>query len=145
MKVFISHNIANKAFAREMGALLVLDGIDVWFDEWAISAGDSIVGGVERGLQGSSHLLLLWSRHAKRSRWVTSELRSALVRSMSKGKPKIVPMLLDSTPLPPLLRDLKYIRRNRDLEANHRTLILELTGRAPQDSYLRNCHCRPRC
>ena len=137
MKIFLSHNQADKHLAREFGALLVLEGLDVWFDEWAISAGDSITGSIEKGLRGCSHLVLLWSKNARRSRWVTAELRASLVRSMKTGKPKIVPVRLDATPLPILLRDLKYIQKSRNVEETRRTLILELTGKAPEDTYLR--------
>jgi hypothetical protein len=137
MKVFLSHNKADKRAAREFAAVLALEGIDVWFDEWTISAGDSIVGSIEQGLRQSSHLLLLWSKHAKRSKWVTAELRAALVRSLSKGKIRIIPICLDGTPLPPLLRDLKYIRKKRSADATRRELVLAVTGQAPKDAYLR--------
>ena len=47
MRCFLSHNMANKQVARSVGAHLTLSGIDVWFDEWEILAGDSIP--IQRG------------------------------------------------------------------------------------------------
>ena len=40
--VFLSYNKANVTVARSVGAHLSLAGVEVWFDEWKISAGDSI-------------------------------------------------------------------------------------------------------
>jgi len=137
VKVFLSHNKSDKRFARELAAVLALEGIDVWFDEWTISAGDSIVGGVEKGLLKSTHLLLVWSKHARRSRWVTAELRAVLAHSLSTGKTRIVPICIDGTPLPPLLRDVKCIRKARSAATTRRELVLTITGKAPKDTYLR--------
>lgn len=33
--------------------LLVEQGVDVWFDEWELRPGDSIVGGIEEGLSNA--------------------------------------------------------------------------------------------
>jgi TIR domain-containing protein len=47
---FLSHNRADREVARSIGAHRVLTGIDVWFDEWEIQAGDSIPGKLNEGL-----------------------------------------------------------------------------------------------
>lgn len=44
MRSFLSYNKADNEVARSIGAHMVLAGIDVWFDEWEIQAGDSIPG-----------------------------------------------------------------------------------------------------
>ncbi|MBV9613321.1 MAG: toll/interleukin-1 receptor domain-containing protein [Acidobacteriaceae bacterium] len=50
MRCFLSHNKADKPIARSIGSHLQLSGIEVWFDEWEIRAGDSIPGKLNDGL-----------------------------------------------------------------------------------------------
>ena len=57
MRCFLSHNIADKDVARSLGAHMTLTGIDVWFDEWEIQAGDSVPGKLNKG---SAHSIRLW-------------------------------------------------------------------------------------
>jgi len=108
-KVFISHNKADKAIARAVGAQLLLLGVDVWFDEWSIEPGDSIPAEINAGLGSFTYLVLIWSANAASSRWVQGELDSATMRLMSSGDARVIPCLLDSTALPPLIAPFKGI------------------------------------
>lgn len=60
--VFISHNKADKSIAREIGLFLTSENINVWFDEWNISAGESITEQVNLGLHDCTHFIILWSK-----------------------------------------------------------------------------------
>src|SRR5437867_13240136 len=110
MSTFLSHNSSDKEVAREIAMFLAAENITVWFDEWQISAGDSIVAKIEEGLKDCSHFVILWSQNASTSSWVRRELRSVLARAIETGVPKVIPVRLDATPLPELLADLRYIR-----------------------------------
>lgn len=107
MKVFISHNKANKATARLVAQLLVGQGSDIWFDEWDLQPGDSIAGGIEAGLQDADVFLLLWSKRASDSNWVGAEYKAFLHRKIADEGLRIVPIGLDETPFPPLVTDYK--------------------------------------
>lgn len=127
MRCFLSHNKTDKEVARSIGAHMVLTGIDVWFDEWEIQAGDTIPGKLNDGLSAFDAFVLLWSANANRSKWVRQELHSAIMRGMKDGSAKIVPCLLDQTPLPPLISD----RRGVDFSDFHKgveELLGDLTG-----------------
>jgi hypothetical protein len=127
MRCFLSHNKADKEVARAIGAHMTLSGMDVWFDEWEIRAGDSIPGKLNEGLQGFEAFVLVWSAHAHNSNWVRQELSTAIMRAMNEQSAKIVPCLLDETPLPPLIAD----RRGIDFTDRHEgiaELIGDLTG-----------------
>jgi hypothetical protein len=127
MRCFLSYNKANKDVARSIGAHMVLSGLDVWFDEWTIQAGDSIPGKLNEGLAGFDAFVLLWSADSNRSNWVRQELNSALMRAMEDVSVKIIPCLLDSTPVPALISD----RRRIDFGDSHKgidELLGDLTG-----------------
>lgn len=127
LRVFLSHNKADKEIARPLGAYLVLAGTDVWFDEWEIQAGDSIPGKLNEGLADFDVFLLLWSKHAARSKWVRRELESAIHRSIESGSARVVPCLLDETPLPQIIRDIKGEDFSQPTEAIPR-LVDDLMG-----------------
>ncbi len=86
-----------------------LSGADVWFDEWEIRAGDSIPGKVNDALETVDTVVLLWSADADRSKWVRAEFETALARGMEDGSLRVIPVLLDDTPLPALLRRIRWV------------------------------------
>jgi hypothetical protein len=137
MLIFLSHNKADRDSAREIALFLVAENINVWFDEWEISAGDSIVEQINSGLLGASHFIILWSSHALSSHWVRRELESALAQAITKSKPRVLPIILDNTPLPPLIADLKYIRYSGGNEDDRIELISAITGRKPSRNFIK--------
>jgi len=138
MKVFLSHNKADKDIARTLAALLVADGVDVWFDEWSIAAGDSIVEEINEGLRHCTHFVILWSTNASGSNWVRRELASTLSKAISSKSPRVVPVVLDDTPLPELLADIKYISlKGGDPREGLLVVAKELTGKTHVVDYIR--------
>ena len=135
--VFLSHNSKDKRIAAEIGLFLAAEGESVWFDAWKIPVGKSITASVSEGLATSSHLLLLWSRNATRSRWVRREVFTALSEEIESGEIAIVPVCLDQTPLPPLLKDLKYLRYEGGTEADRRQIVSAILGRNPSEAFTR--------
>ena len=67
MLAFISHNKADKATARLLATALVETGVSVWFDEWNLRPGDSIVGGIEGGISQCDVFVISWSFKAQQS------------------------------------------------------------------------------
>ena len=61
MHCFVSYNKSDKGVARSIGAHMSLVGIDVWFDEWEVQAGDSIPGKLNEGLANFDAFVLVWS------------------------------------------------------------------------------------
>lgn len=107
MKVFISHNKADKICSRLLAIALVEQGIGVWFDEWDIRPGQSIIGGLSAGLDDSDVFMLVWSAHASKSNWVGTEIRAYLTRRVSDDSLRIIPILLDVTSLPVLVAEYR--------------------------------------
>jgi|ERR1035437_2595003 hypothetical protein len=135
--VFLSHNSKDKPAARELGLFLVAEGVNVWFDEWKIPPGRSIAANVSDALANSSHFLLIWSCHAKRSRWVRKEIFSALSDDIENGQPTVIPVCLDKTPLPALLRDVKYLRYDGGTEQDRFRIVSAVLDRHPSEEFTR--------
>ena len=103
--MFVSHNKADKAIARSLAQALIDQGISVWFDEWKLKPGDSITGGIEDGIADADLVAVIWSKNAAKSKWVKAELQASIYRRISDGSVRVVPVMLDETPLPVLLAD----------------------------------------
>jgi hypothetical protein len=130
MNVFISHNSRGKDSARLLAIALVEQGVNVWFDEWAIRPGDSITGGIETGLSEADVFVLVWSANAKKSNWVGTEVRAYLRRRVDDETLRIVPVMLDTTPLPTLVAD--YRGFSLDSGKTMDEIASEITGK-PSD------------
>jgi hypothetical protein len=163
VKIFVSHNWADKETARLLAKELVARGIDVWFDEWQIKPGDSITGGVESGISQCELFVLLWSDRAARSNWVETELRAALKRRIDDQNFRVIPVMLDETPLPTLVADYRgfSLLKSSDLEfiaseisgddsaldtvqRLQRRLLELVVNEFPEDDSIRALLC-PRC
>jgi hypothetical protein len=107
--VFLSHNHRDKDFVRSLAAQLRLVGVDVWLDEWEIEPGDRIPTKISSALELAETVVVIWSANAAASRWVDAELASALEADLSSGSSRVVPVRLDDTPLPALLRSVAWI------------------------------------
>ena len=127
MNVFISHNKADKETARLLAMALVEQGVNVWFDVWAIRPGESITGGIEKGLSNANVFALVWSINANASNWVGTELRAYLRRRVDDDSLRIVPVMVDDTPLPTLVADYRGFRLGPDTTLD--TIAAEITGR----------------
>jgi len=107
MHAFLSYNKADREIARRLGVQLILAGADLWFDQWEIRAGDSIPGKLNEGLTTFDTFVLLWSQHAEKSGWVRAELEAAIQRGINNPHIRIIPVRLDVSEMPALLRTRK--------------------------------------
>jgi len=138
MLALISHNKKDELPAHEVAIFLAAESVPLWFDEWEIQAGDSIVGKIEEALASCSHFVLLWSASASGLDWVRRELRAALAKAIKAGAPRIIPVRLDDTPLPELLADIRSIRYSGGSEEFRSELIRSITGKGASGNLIRS-------
>lgn len=98
MQIFISHSWRNKTFADKLSRDLE-GAVDIWIDHQQTKPGEEIGADIKEGLASSDLVVLVWSQHAKASKWVAQEIGYAL----KKGIP-VIPCLVDKTPLPESLK-----------------------------------------
>ena len=135
--MFISHCSADKQIANEVALFLVSEYIDVFYDEWDIAAGMSIIERIEKGLIECQFFILIWSQNAENSNWVNTEWKAALSKSIRKGVPIVIPIIVDSTSVPELLNDIKHLNFNDGIEETRSDLIYAILKRKPSNNYIK--------
>ena len=95
--VFVSHNGHQKNWVR--GARTTVEGprACVFFDEDSIDPGEDIIAGIERGLIGSRHVVLVITPTAVASRWVAMETASTVFSDPDSRSRRLIPVLLEPT------------------------------------------------
>jgi hypothetical protein len=91
--VFISHAWEDKeAVARPLAHKLSEAGINVWYDEFALTLGDSLRRSIDRGLAVSRYGLVILSPDFFNKGWPQRELDGLTTREIRSGK-VILPVL----------------------------------------------------
>lgn len=96
--VFVSYSRKDSDRIQQAVALLEAGGARVFRDIDDIEFGDDWEEVITRKLQECERVMIFWSANAKASEWVGREYSIALTQQK-----RMVPVLLDSTPLPPEL------------------------------------------
>ena len=121
--VFLSHSSKDKVVVRELAAKLKADGVRVWFDEWEIQFGDSILSKIEQGLEESRILILAMSANAFGSDWVSLERGTAMFRDPQNKQRRFIPLRLDDSEIKDTLKQFLYVDwRKKDNKEYHRLL-----------------------
>ncbi len=121
-RIFISHSSEDSPLAREIEADLRKAGVEVWVDDRSIRAGDNLPDEISKALSWCNTLLLVWSKTSAESFWVNLEWTNAL--TLQK---RIIPLLLDETPLPPILSHRIYVK-SLNTQERRSELLRALSG-----------------
>jgi len=112
---FLSHSSVDKRLVREVAVMLHSLGIETWFDEWQMRAGDSVIGKIQEGLASAESIVIFLSSRSLESPWLNAELEAALHEQIaSKKYDAIIPVVLDGCELPILLRNYCRIEGGTD-------------------------------
>jgi TIR domain len=121
-KAFISYVAADKEFVRRLAKELNSHGIPIFFDEWDIQPGDSIIQRIfGEGLAASEFFFIVLSKASVRSSWVKDELDVATVRRI-EGLTRVVPILKEDCEIPWSLRALRWVDLRTDFDSGVREL-----------------------
>ncbi|MBA3242822.1 MAG: toll/interleukin-1 receptor domain-containing protein [Acidobacteria bacterium] len=105
--VFISYRKSDEAQAERLATEVRGAGHHVWFDEWEIGLGDSVVGKMNEGLEGATYVVVCYSSSGVTSPWMSSEWMSTLARQLDGHGVKLLPVLLTGGGPPAILADRK--------------------------------------
>ncbi len=106
--VFISYSARDRAFVERLAADLKAKGLYVWFDQWALKVGDSIVDKINAGIMSHDYLIVVLSKASVDSQWVKKELSTGLMRELEERRVVVLPVLIEDCDIPALLTDKVY-------------------------------------
>lgn len=85
--VFISHATEDKdEFVRPLSHALGESGLSVWFDETALTVGDSLRAKIDEGLSRSRYGIVVLSKHFFAKKWPQNELDGLMAREVAGTK-----------------------------------------------------------
>ena len=126
-KVFISYTHHDRKFAERLASDLKKHGLPVWWDEWEIRVGESIIQRVNDGIDSSAYLVAALSTHSVHSDFVRREIGSALMKQLSAEKDIVVlPLLVNDCEVPVLLREIKWADFRNDYADGLKMLLKRL-------------------
>ena len=123
IQVFLSYSRDDKKIADRLGSDLSSHGIDIWIDDKNISLGESILSGIQEGLNSSDYLLLLLTPKAIASQWVKTEWLTKFSKQVQSGSIQVIPLMMEDCELPLFLLDRKYADFRKSYEDGLSTLL----------------------
>ena len=122
--IFISYSHHDRGFVKRLAHNLKAVGLTVWWDEWEIKVGDSIIQKISEGINQSAYLAVVLSPHSVQSNWVQRELGSALMRQLSANRDiTVLPLLISACEIPELLLEIKRADFRQDYQAGFEQLL----------------------
>jgi hypothetical protein len=119
--VSISHATEDKeAIARPLADALRSKGLRVWYDDFALTLGDSLRQSIDRGLAGSLFGVVIISPHFFEKHWTQQELNGLATREV-EGEKVILPVwhkinVEGVRKSSPMLADRKAVHTDQGLE-----------------------------
>jgi len=128
--VYLAHaSEDHEDLAKPLAQALMANGIEVWFDEWEIRAGDSLRRRMEEGLESCTHFVVLLTPNSLHKPWVETEIDAGFIRAVG-GESRFIGIRagVSVNELSPFLRTL----RCPELQPNHQpeveALIADIHG-----------------
>jgi len=106
--IFMSYNAHDRKFARRLAEDLTTYGLRVWWDQWEMGVGDSLIQKIQEGISESSWLAVVLSPSSVNSAWVERELAAALATEIENREVVVLPLLIADCHMPPFLKDKIY-------------------------------------
>ncbi|MDZ4388300.1 MAG: toll/interleukin-1 receptor domain-containing protein [Gemmatimonadales bacterium] len=109
-KIFLSHNHHDKPLVEAVALKLasIFGSDQVFYDSWSIRPGDGIIEQMNKGLDAPEVVFFFVSKTSLESGMVKLEWQNALYAA-SKGKTRIVPVRVDGSDMPAVLRQTLFI------------------------------------
>ena len=107
--IFVSYSHADEPFVRDLTKLLEEVGHSVVSAGAALTPGEMWQEVLGNLLRDADAVVIILSQASVQSQWLISEIGAALGYWKERGKPIILPVVLDNAELPPQLRHIQAI------------------------------------
>lgn len=128
-RAFLSFSWEDHDLAGKIAHSLQANGIDTWWAEWEIRAGNSLRQKIDEGLQGCTHFIVLLTPASIKKPWVNQEMDAGLVRKLN-GQTRFICLRHELAPsqLPPLLSGMLSPEIGSDFASDMRKLVDDIHG-----------------
>jgi hypothetical protein len=125
-KAFLSYAWEDRELARQIASQLQANGVETWWAEWEIRAGDSLRRKIDEGLSNCTHFIVLLTPVSIEKPWVNQEMDAGFVRKV-ETQARFIPLRsgLAASALPPLIRSI-LSPEIRDFNADMAQLINDI-------------------
>jgi len=106
--IFISHSSKDKPFVTKLAMDLVSRDIPVWFDNWELETGNSLIQQIYNAIDNSAYLVIVLSSSSTKSQWVAKELTAALTKEEQIKRQFIIPIKIENCEVPLSVADRVY-------------------------------------
>jgi hypothetical protein len=106
--IFLSHNWADKPFAKRLARDLECQGIRYWLDEAEIKIGDSLIGKIREGIDSVDYVAAILSPDSVSSPWVQREIDVAMNQEILGRRVKVLPIKIRECDMPGFLLGKRY-------------------------------------
>lgn len=131
-KIFLSHNHNDKPLVEAVALKLasIFGQNEVFYDSWSIQPGEGIIDKMNQGLEAPEFVFFFVSKNSLASGMVKLEWQNALY-SASKGKTRVIPVRIDGSDMPSLLKQTLFIDMHTvGLEATIAQIVSVTQGNA---------------
>jgi len=127
--IFLSHDNADSDVAARIAMALQAFGFSVFYSDWSILPGESIVERIHGELGRMHTLVVLLSKQSVQSQWVQHELDVVLMDALAGYQVRVLPVLLEDCQIPTGLRHIKYVDLRGDFSVGLIGLVELLKGK----------------
>jgi hypothetical protein len=127
-RAFLSFGWEDRELAKMIAEALQSNGIETWWAEWELRAGDSLRQKIDEGLSNCNVFLVLLTPDSIQRPWVNQEMDAGLIRKI-EAQARFIPVRRNLPPsaLPPLLRGM-LSPGLENLESDLKQLIADIHG-----------------
>jgi len=105
--VFVSHSSKDKPITGKIVSDLRKKGLNLWYDETAITPGKRLRIAINEGIRNSKMVLIFISVNSLKSQWVLNELDAAMLREITEKRTIVIPVLIGRVKIDQIPEDLK--------------------------------------
>ena len=127
--VFMSYSSKDRGFASKLATDLKSGGLNVWFDQWELKVGDSLIGKIGAAIKAQDFLIAILSKASVESAWVMKELSTGLIKELEERRVVVLPVVTEDCDIPTLLSDKVHADFRRDYSSGLDKLLNAFPGR----------------
>jgi hypothetical protein len=125
-RVFISYPYGDRAVAAHLTEHLTSLGYEVFQADEGLTPGQDWRAAISEALRNADAMLILVTPNAVRSSWVAAEAGAALAYAEERGRPLVIPIVLDDAEVPSALNHIHWMKGSASSPAELEEVALRI-------------------